>query len=260
MASTERVLGTITAFARGYGFIRATGSSDDIFVHGSAIVVPEGQSVAQPRIGSKVSFVLQRDPKDGRFRAVDVRTPDGRPIDGRPAETVRKEQRDATRVPAGKTAPQPRPGSARLPNAVTGRETSGVVSGWRGGFGFINGDDGVRYFVPSSELRMADGERRPFTLSEGQAVVFTPEESERGPVATAVSGPQRTGLRNGTHRFAKPAPAHVAERAEAKALREAARLAARRRYDGGDSDDDEYDDIQDDIEGRLHSASGTVRY
>ena len=50
------------------------------------------------------------------------------------------------------------------------------------GFGFITGEDGTEYFTHWTHI-LINGYKQ---LVEGQAVSFTPETSEKGPIATNI--------------------------------------------------------------------------
>lgn len=218
-----RVTGTVLSFSKGYGFIGYQDAT--FFVHNSQIVALGDQTVRELRVGQRVSFLITADEKKaGRFRACQVMTPKGEPIDAtQNAVCPLKDQTPWVRKVMVK----------------------GVISQWRGSYGFINGDDGTRYFVGSKELHMAPEEKRPFSLHEGQEVLFKPEEEERGPVATDVWGPQSTPLRCGNHKVAKP----VARQQPKVPAKPAQRRHAEDDYD--DDDDDGADARQDALEARL---------
>lgn len=63
--------GTVKFFidTKGFGFIRAEGVEEDIFVHFSSIVAEGHRTLTD---GQKVEFDLEKDGKTGKLRAVNV--------------------------------------------------------------------------------------------------------------------------------------------------------------------------------------------
>lgn len=69
---TTSTTGTVKWFneQKGFGFIQPAGGGDDVFVHISAV---ERAGMRTLREGQKISFDVERDPKKGKFSAVNLK-------------------------------------------------------------------------------------------------------------------------------------------------------------------------------------------
>lgn len=69
---TTTTTGTVKWFneQKGFGFIQPAGGGDDVFVHISAV---EKAGMRTLREGQKISFDVERDPKKGKFSAVNLK-------------------------------------------------------------------------------------------------------------------------------------------------------------------------------------------
>lgn len=69
---TQMNSGTVKWFnhEKGYGFIANDEGGDDLFVHFSAIVSDGHKTLAD---GQKVTFDIEKDPKNNKLRATNVR-------------------------------------------------------------------------------------------------------------------------------------------------------------------------------------------
>jgi cold shock CspA family protein len=68
---------------KGFGFIEVDGEGTDVFVHQSDIYAPGFRSLAE---GEAVEFVLTKDERSGKTKAVEVTGPGGTHVQGAPRQ------------------------------------------------------------------------------------------------------------------------------------------------------------------------------
>lgn len=228
--ASSRCRGEVVSFAKGYGFIRpeaGTGATPaaaatpggrpsqprNLFVHHSNILAEEGYTAVTLREGQKVTYQVGEGEKGpvainvGDFNGKPFAAPAG---GGFGAATRQRSSDPATSSSSSRPpreAPPPRTTDATSGGAVI----RGVIAQWADGsrFGFISGDNGVRYFVPGANCQMDPTQRRCQQLNVGQKVEFMCLEDDKGaqcPVASDVTGPHRTPLLNGTLQPERPSP------------------------------------------------------
>jgi len=69
--------------AKGFGFISRADTDTDVFVHQSDIYAPGFRSLSE---GEELEFKVEKDPKSGKLKAVDVTGPDGGYVQGAPRQ------------------------------------------------------------------------------------------------------------------------------------------------------------------------------
>lgn len=87
-AAFSRATGTVKFFdvVKGFGFIRPSDGSPDVFVHQTSIHAEGFRSLAE---GEPVEFTLETDPKKGKTFASNVTGPDGKYVQGAPRQERR---------------------------------------------------------------------------------------------------------------------------------------------------------------------------